>query len=295
MFIDNLNQLPYTPPSYFEEICRNKANYTKLSDPNFYNCSVDPYYDERLKLYKGYYDKYQKMNNNNLSFDERKQIMRKILHDGYNEYEKQYGHLPYAYFDTFRQKVYKEVQKDLELNIKDCRQTEHLQNFIDNFKQTNYLIDPYYSFITLIDWITQELISDKSLSDSYVLCFIQYLIDRGYIGFNQYRFYLHTAILKRKRDNFMIELLNKYKYFEKSLQQEFTFKNGLYRCLIKDLGKFAIINNSYKIIKLFVEKCNLNIKQDIPPKLIKNLCSDLKYQSANTNIINYLYQLNIGC
>jgi len=93
----------------------------------------------------------------------------------------------------------------------------------------------------------------------------------------------------------MIELLNKYKYFEKSLQQEFTFKNGLYRCLIKDLGKFAIINNSYKIIKLFVEKCNLNIKQDIPPKLIKNLCSDLKYQSANTNIINYLYQLNIGC
>jgi len=295
MFIDNLNQLPYTPPAYFEEICRNKSIHKNFSNPDFYNCSVDPYYDERLKLYKGYYDKYQKMNNSNLSFQERKKIMRKILHDGYNEYETNYGHLPYAYFDTFKQRVYKEVQKDLELNIKDCRQTQHLQIFIDNFKKTNYLIDPFYSFITLIDWISQELIANKSLPDSYILCFIQYLIDRGYIGFNQYRFYLHTAILKRKRDTFILELLDKYKYFENSLQQEFHFKDGLYKCIVKDLGKFAIINNSYKILKLFVEKCGLNIKEDIPPKLIKNLCSDLKYHSTNTNIINYLNQLNIGC
>jgi len=284
--IDNLNQLPYTPPKYFEDICNSKINNKNKKD-----CSIiDPYYDDRRKFYSNVYTKYITEINKNktLDFYQKKKIMKNILHKGYKDFQKNGGILAYGFFDNFKKEIFIKIDEDIDIQSKSGN-CSNLTNYISEFKIEKFKTDPFYSFITLIDWITKEIIADKSLDDNYILCYIQFLIDKGYIGFNQYRFFLHITILKRKRKDFILKLLDKYRYFKPSLEEEYTFEGGLYKCIIKDLSKFALINNSYKILKLFIDECKLDIEEDIPEKLkntFQNEIGKLIKIKYNSKILN---------
>jgi len=287
MNIDNLNQLPYTPPKYYEDICKKKNRESV-------NCFIDPFYTERLEIYNSVYQEFQEQTQDIDDFDKRKSIMKKILHKTYRNYNNNLGFLPYTYFSNFKTNCFDEIQKDIDNNNKNC---EYLFIFIDKHvrKDNNYIVDPFYSFVTLIDWITQEMIEDTSIPDKYILKYIQILIQKGYIGFNQYRFYLHVTILRRKKNDFLIQLIDLHNYFVDDLNREFIFKDGLKKCILRDLMKFAIINDSFKIVKLFIQKYQISLTNDVPEPLQQRLCNKkfTNYFNKNKNIKIILDSSNI--
>jgi hypothetical protein len=272
--IDNLNQLPYTPPKYYNEICKKK-------NMELTHCLIDPFYQERLDIYNSVYQRFNKMINNDTTIQSKKKIMKDLLHDTYKNYNKNLGFLPYNYFDTFKANAFKIIFNTSGNNL------QKLIDYIDLHvkKDNNYIIDPFYSFITLVDWLIQEMIDDKNVDNKFIISFINNLIDKGYIGFNQYRFYIHVAILRRNKDNqrscgynkqqnsslncdsipnFILSLIQLNYKFENDLNQQFRFKDSLQKCLVIDLAKFALINHRYSIFKLLIKKYDINVYQDLP-------------------------------
>lgn len=284
MIIYNLNQLPYTPPKYYHDICK-KNNRQDI------NCLLDPFYIERLEIYNSVYQQFKQQTENIDDFQQRKQIMKRLLHQTYNNYNNNLGFLPYSYFTQFKLHAFDKIQQDLLDKNKKCT---NLFNFIDSHvrKDGNYIVDPFYSFVTLIDWITQEMIEDSSIPDDYIIQYIRILIQKGYIGFNQYRFFLHVTIIRRKINKFIVELIELHVHFIDELEKDFQFNDGLLKCLLRDLMKFAVINNSYKIVKLFINKYGLSLSNDIPIAIQKKLCK-IRLSNRNKNINNLVVESGI--
>lgn len=254
--IDNLNQLPYTPPQYYHQICRKK-------NMDITHCLIDPFYEERLNIYNTVNRRFNELIKDNTNLHTKKKIMKQLLHDTYKNYNKNLGFLPYSYFDKFKEHSFKIINNNSGSSLNE------LMAFIDSHvkKDNNYIIDPFYSFITLIDWLVQEIIEDKNINDDFIISFINKLIDEGYIGFNQYRFYIHVAIIRRCKDNFLIKLINLCMRFESELSKQFRFKYGYKKSLIKDIGKFALINHRFNFVRILIDKYELDKYNDIPYEL----------------------------
>jgi hypothetical protein len=226
----HMERFPYQSPPYFKRLCDDESRKEVFQKRfSYVDCDVDPYYPDRFQIYMNIKHKFNdRIRTNKKSFYEKKKIWQDLLHE---EYQKL--HLPYTFYDEFSQNCFNIIRNTKSVDV--------LFEYFQDIQEQKYDPDPFYSFMTLLDYILYTWTFDKKFNKKMLVDIIQKCIEHGYLGITQIRFLMYMAVLNGNA-----------RYFHMLSQRlQRLIPMNQWKKLMYDSFLFAFEQSKYPIIQYF--------------------------------------------
>lgn len=284
---------PYYYPPKTLKICE-QPHRKKIFQEKYphVDCKQDPYHPERIQIFQEMLNELKDQVNSNNSL-EQKEAWQKILK---TKYEKM--HIPYNMFNKFMKKIIY-----INNNTPSHKNAKMLYEYIDYIHSYYFSEnDPFYSFYSILDFCIYEFFRNQhvcveelnikkiklNVSDKVLLHLIKRLLENGYIGITQFRFYVYFSIMYRPKifDDLILLLPLLETPLSSYINDKLIDFHIYKRLILEDALQFAFTNLQYSMVQHLVEDLNVPI-ESVPENIKNTMCQsnlNLRPNVNNTNV-----------